>query len=55
MKATDAECEDAPLPGDEDECNWWAAAIASLGFDEDMVTRILEENDSRLRRHGLIL
>ena len=45
MKAPDAKCEDAALAGDEDECNWCAAAIASLGFDEDMVTRILEEND----------
>ena len=45
MKAPDAKCEDAALAGDEDECNWCAAAIASLGFDEDLVTRILEEND----------
>ena len=44
-KATDAECEDAAPPDDEDECNWCAAAIASLGFDEELVTRVLEEHD----------
>ena len=43
--AADAQCEDAPPLDDEDECNWCAAAIASLGFDEALVTRILEEND----------
>lgn len=44
-KAADAHCEEAPPLDDEEECNWCAAAIASLGFDEDLVTRILEEND----------
>ena len=44
-KTTGVDCQDAPPLDVEGECNWHAAALTSLGFDEGLVTRILEEND----------